>query len=87
MGEPTATNINGITVAGSESNQQFVYGYNFETENQSEVIILKLCGRGKDKVVKKPVMVRTKLVCSTCGKSNKSTMKFCGKCGTALELI
>jgi hypothetical protein len=27
------------------------------------------------------------LVCSTCGKSNKSTMKYCGVCGTALEII
>jgi hypothetical protein len=77
----------GITVPGSESNQQFVSGNWFPTDNQSEVIILRLCGQDKDHLVKTPVVVRTKLVCSTCGKSNKSTMKYCGVCGTALEII
>jgi hypothetical protein len=77
----------GITVPGSESNQQFVSGNWFPTDNQSEVVILRLCGQDKDHLVKTPVVVRTKLVCSTCGKSNKSTMKYCGVCGTALEII
>jgi len=77
----------GITVPGSESNQQFVFGNWFPTDNQSEVIILRLCGQDKAHLVKTPVVVRTKLVCSTCGKSNKSTMKYCGVCGTALEII
>ena len=83
---PTA-DISGITVPGSESHQRFVQGGQFPTEDQSEVLILRLCGQRGDSLVEQPITVKTKPICSTCGKSNEALAKFCSVCGTALELI
>ena len=75
----------GITVKGSEINQQFQYGSIGQLE-QSEVIILRLRGeKSNGTIVKEPITVKTKLTCSTCGKTSKSSVKFCGECGTFLE--
>jgi hypothetical protein len=76
----------GITVPGSESNQKFHWVAGFET-GPSEVIVLQLRGQVAGKVATKAVTVDTKLTCITCGKSQKSTEKFCGQCGTALQII
>ena len=76
----------GITVKGSKIKQDFVYGSTRELEEDSSVIILRLRGTTqKGTVVKKPVTVRTKLICPTCGRKSKSTKRFCGNCGTCLE--
>ena len=79
----------GITVKGSKVNQQFQYGCVGTLENNSSVIIIKLIGEVKktNKVikVKKPVTVKTKIQCPTCGRRWKSSMKFCGNCSTALS--
>lgn len=75
----------GITVKGSESDQRFVVGSIGELEENSNIIIIKL--RGIDSVgeeVKQPITVDKKLYCETCGKSSKSSAKFCSGCGTAL---
>lgn len=77
----------GITVAGSESNQQFCWGANFETENVSSVIVLKLRGQVGKYVAYRPVTVKQKAVCITCGKTNKPTSQFCSTCGTSLVLL
>lgn len=77
----------GITVPGSQSNQQFQTVSSFATERNSEVIVIHLRGTHNGQAVTAPVNVRTKLKCSTCGKSNKSTTKFCVRCGTAVEII
>lgn len=77
----------GITVPGSESNQKFQSVSSFQTESQSEVIILHLVGRKGSLVVQKPLTVDTKPVCVTCHKMNKGNAKFCSRCGTALEII
>lgn len=77
----------GITVAGSESNQQFSQGSYFPTESQSHVIVLRLVGQVAGRTVKKSLTVRSKPQCETCGKTNKSSHKFCQECGTALQLI
>jgi hypothetical protein len=78
----------GITVKGSNVNQQFCYGNIGDLENNSSVIIIKLVGatkRNKKVVkVKKPITVKTRIQCPTCGKKWKSSMKFCGRCSTAL---
>lgn len=79
-------NEQGITVPGSESNQKFQWTAGFET-GLSEVIVLQLRGCIAGKEVVKAVTVETKLKCVTCGKVEKSTQKFCGQCGTALEII
>lgn len=77
----------GITVPGSESQQKFVAAPNFETYSQSEVIVLHLRGEVGGKKVTKPVTVKTKPTCVTCGKTNKGQNQFCSQCGTALTLI
>jgi hypothetical protein len=76
----------GITVPGSESNQKFHWTEGFET-GPSEVIVLQLRGVLAGKMATKAVTVETKLHCITCGKSSKSSEKFCGQCGTALQII
>jgi hypothetical protein len=76
----------GITVPGSESSQSFRWTAGFET-GPSEVVVLQLRGAVAGKLATKAVTVQTKLKCVTCGKTQKSTEKFCGQCGTALEII
>jgi hypothetical protein len=83
---PCSFNEQGITVPGSESNQKFQWTADFAT-GPSEVIVLQLRGCIAGKEVVKAVTVETKLKCVTCGKVEKSTQKFCGQCGTALEII
>ena len=77
----------GITVPGSESNQKFVTVQGFPTETTAHVLILKLVGKVQGTVVAEPVTVEAKPVCSTCGRTNKATHKFCTQCGTALQLF
>jgi len=75
----------GITVKGSEINQQFNYT-SIGTLSQAEVIIIKLRGETiKGELVQKPVTVATKLICKTCGRTHSSSLKFCSNCGTFLE--
>lgn len=80
-------NASGITVPGSESSQKFVHVKGFPLEAQAHVIVLRLFGAVGEQAVTKPVTVKSKPKCVTCGKSNKSNLKFCGNCGTALEII
>jgi len=75
----------GITVAGSKSNQTFESVSSFPVHAQSEVIILKLRGKRGPKIVNKPLLVKTKIECPTCGKSNSSDVKYCPHCGTVLD--
>lgn len=76
----------GITVRGSRSNQSFQEASIFELEEQAYTIVLRLRGHltNQDKPVEKPVLVSTKIQCSTCGKRSDSKHKFCPECGTAL---
>lgn len=79
----------GITVKGSKTNQQFQYGCVGTLESNSSVIVIKLIGAVKktSRVVKvrKPITVRTRVQCPTCGRRWRSSMKFCGNCSTALS--
>ena len=83
---PQPKNDVGITVQGSHSNQSFRWTEGFET-GASEVIVLQLRGKVAEKPVVKAVTVETRISCVTCGKSHKSTEKFCGQCGTALHIL
>jgi len=75
----------GITVKGSEVNQDFQYVSMGDTD-PSEVIIIHLKGTdSQGQVVQKPIAVKTKLTCSSCGQKSKSSFKFCPNCGTFLE--
>lgn len=77
----------GITVAGSKSEQKFVTVSNFTCEPEKYNIILKLLGETPDnEAIRKPITVKAKPKCVTCGKQNKATSKFCSECGTALVI-
>jgi hypothetical protein len=78
----------GITVAGSKSEQKFNTVSSFTCEPEKHNIILKLLGETPDnEAVRKPITVKAKPKCVTCGKQNKATAKFCSECGTALEIF
>ena len=74
----------GITTKGSESEQSFILGSVKELESEEHVMVLALKGERKDKKLSKPIETTSKIVCDCCGKKNKSSNKFCGRCGTAL---
>lgn len=81
-------NENGITVAGSVSEQKFSHAAWFAVEAETHVMVVKLLGEtesGKPVVV--PVTVKAKPKCSTCGHVNKAKNKFCSECGTSLEIV
>jgi hypothetical protein len=74
----------GITVKGEDISQQFTYGSIGQLESKVSTIVLQLRGQTATKKVKKPITVKTRLTCSTCGRRNKSTNKYCFNCGTYL---
>lgn len=78
-------NDEGITVKGSEINQKFNLDSIGELEETSNVIILSLKGT-KNGNVSIPLTTKTKLICSSCGKSFNSSVKYCSNCGTFLEV-
>ena len=78
----------GITVPGSKSTQKFTTVTMGEMEAEKHTIVLKLLGETADnQPVTKPVTVKHKPKCVTCGKMNKAHSKFCVECGTALEIF
>lgn len=84
---PQELNDAGITVPGSESNQQFHSVSSFPTETHSDVIVLTLRGQVGGHEVSQPVTVAHKPKCQTCGTTSKANQQFCGKCGTALSIL
>jgi hypothetical protein len=77
----------GITVPGSESNQQFYHASGFQLESNSSVVVLQLRGVVGGVQVAAPLTVEHKPTCSTCGKVNRATNRFCDQCGTALQIL
>lgn len=76
----------GITVKGKKINQTYVHGNIGELERAIYTIILQLRGKtSRKQSVKKAITVKSKTVCETCGRKNKTTNKFCYNCGTCLE--
>jgi hypothetical protein len=77
----------GITVAGSKSTQSFTTTHVGALEAEKHSIVLKLLGETPDnKPVYEAVTVKAKPKCTTCGKQNKATAKFCTECGTHLTI-
>jgi hypothetical protein len=75
----------GITVKGTEKNQQFTNTW-IGSLTKPEVLIIRLRGETQTgKKVEEPVTVSTKITCKTCGKHSSSANKFCSNCGTFLE--
>ena len=78
----------GVTVPGSKSEQKFQTTYMGTLETEKHCIVLKLLGETPDnRPVEKPITVKTKPKCVTCGKQNRAHAKFCTECGTALEIF
>lgn len=78
----------GITVPGSVSNQKFSKVTGFRVLPEQHVMIFKLLGETLDNApIRKPVTVKSKPRCQTCGKQNKAHAKFCNHCGTALTVL
>lgn len=77
----------GITVPGAISEQKFEVGTWFPTDGQKHVMVLRLLGQVGEKKVEKPVTVKTKTECPTCGTKNKFGTKFCRECGRSLTLL
>ena len=77
----------GITVKGSEINKNYSYGSIGTLDYNINTIVLHLKGisDSKKSIVSKPLTVRSKIQCSTCGRKNKSSNKFCYNCGTCLN--
>ena len=73
----------GITVPGSRSDQKFQTTYVGTLESTKHSMVFKLFGG----TMPKPITVKHKPKCVTCGKQNKATSKFCQECGTALEIF
>ena len=73
----------GITVPGSKSTQTFQTTTVGVLEAITHNLVFKLFGG----TVPKPITVKHKPKCVTCGKQNKATSKFCQECGTALEIF
>lgn len=73
----------GITVPGSHSSQKFSTAYVGALESVKHSMVFKLFGG----TMPKPITVKHKPKCVTCGKQNKATSKFCTECGTALEIF
>ncbi len=74
----------GITVPGSKSEQKFSAAYVGALESAKHSMVFKILG---GEAVKEAITVKHKPKCTTCGKQNKATAKFCIECGTALEIF
>jgi hypothetical protein len=83
-----AVNDVGITVPGARSDQKFKTVAYFPVESTKHVITMKLLGESPEgKKVQAPVTVKAKPRCSTCGRVNQASAKFCSECGTSLTLF
>jgi hypothetical protein len=74
----------GITVPGSKSEQKFSTTYVGALESTKHSMVFKILG---GEAVKEAITVKHRPKCTTCGKQNKATAKFCVECGTALEIF
>lgn len=78
----------GITVPGSKVDQRFTQASWFQVEPEKHVMIMHLLGQTETgKTVTKPITVKSKPKCTSCGKLNKANAKFCSECGTGLEIV
>lgn len=82
------SNDAGVTVPGSISEQKFVSVSSFPVESEQHVMVIKLLGQTEDnRPIAKPVTVKHKPRCITCGRQNRAHSRFCVECGTSLEVI
>lgn len=78
-------NADGITVTGNVVGQVFSTTHVRRLTADKVVIVFKLQGKKSDsRPVMKPLLVKSKIECHTCGEKCKSGVKYCGECGTCL---
>lgn len=86
--EAMVKNDVGITVAGSINHQRFTEAVGFPLEQETHIMVLRLSGLTETlKPIIQPVTVKMKPTCTTCGKINVATNKFCSECGISLTII
>ena len=83
----TIVNEAGVTAAGSISNQSFITVSDIYGDGVKHVMVVRLLGELGQQKVTKPVTVSARPKCTSCGRTNKATSKFCVECGTSLEII
>lgn len=75
----------GITVTGGLVGQVFTTTFVRKLAAEKTVIVFRLQGKKSDeKPVVKPLLVKSKIECHTCGEKCKSGVKYCPECGTCL---
>ena len=83
---PQPAQDEGITVKGSQTNINYDNTYLRELYPEVTVITFKLVGVSINNVkIARPVTVRRKIRCETCGRNNNSRHAFCTECGTSLR--
>jgi len=83
---PQPAQDEGITVKGGQTNIQYSNTYLNELFPEVKVITFKLVGVSRNNVkLARPVTVRQKINCPTCGRNNNSRYDFCTNCGTCLK--
>lgn len=88
LSKSSASPAPGITVEGAVSRQQFHEAAWFPLDGvKHEPIVLRLLGQVGGAPVEAPVTTRTKAVCPSCGAKNDAFAKFCGECGTGLQVV
>lgn len=88
LSSTVATSDVGITVPGSISNQRFTETTTFERGPETYVMVLRLSGETQQgDVVVTPVTVKTKPMCTVCGRTNNATASFCSNCGASLKIV
>lgn len=83
----TQANDVGITVEGAKSNQQFSVGNIGVLDIEQHAMVIRLLGDTGQVQVEKPITVKHKPICKTCGTKNSTKVKFCGQCGASLDII
>ncbi len=77
-------NDEGITVKGSPTHVEYACTTVGDLDPVKHTIVLKLKGSTGKATVNKLITTQTKLICPTCGTSNRSRHKYCSDCGTCL---
>ena len=75
----------GISGGGGLVGQAFTTTHVRKLSAEKTVIVFKILGKKSDsKLVVKPLLVKSKIECHTCGEKCKSAVKYCPQCGTCL---
>lgn len=81
-------NETGVTAPGSFSDQSFTLSDRFPLEAQKTVIVLQILGETEEnREIRRPVTVKTRPRCVSCGTVNRAGAKFCIECGTSLQIV